>query len=64
MDAANKMLSNQFQHLLGLQSTLLVQTDEFAQTDLDNTGGYLPEGTVMVCVTLSGVFHWNAFFSA
>ncbi len=48
MDAANRMLSTS--HLLGLQSTLLVQTDGgYAQMDLDCTGGYLPEGTMMVC---------------
>ena len=46
MHAANTMLSTQFPTLLGLQSTLLVQTAGFDNMDLDFGGGYLLEGTI------------------
>ena len=47
MHAANTMLSTQFPTLLGLQSTLLVQTAGFDNMDLDFGGGYLLEGTII-----------------
>ena len=48
MNAANKLLAVQFPHLQGLQSTLLSQT---SFTSIQESGGYMSEGKVLVICT-------------
>ena len=48
MHAANKLLAVQFPHLQGLQSTLLSQT---SFTSIQESGGYMSEGKVLVLCT-------------